>query len=167
MTRNFKIVTAAIALVVTVGPAFAGSQLVASAGLTEEQAQGMTLTEIAQHKFNRDASSADRWDPAIEPGDAGFPSHLATSAGIAPAQATGMSLTEIAAVKFNNDSRPDDAQVVTRPSTAVYASRSVGVSGPGYDRLIASAGLTPAEAQGMSLSEIAVYKFDRDGTNAH
>ena len=47
-------VVGAIALGIA-APAFADSQLAASAGLTDEEAAGMTLTEIAQYKFNRDS----------------------------------------------------------------------------------------------------------------
>ena len=106
-------------------PAFADSQLAASAGLTTEQAAGMTLTEIAQVKFNREASDADRSLSSIPPTSGSADStRLAASAGIAP-DAAGMSLTEIAAVKFNNDTRPDDRQSVVHASGVTVATRSV------------------------------------------
>jgi hypothetical protein len=144
-------------------PAFADSQLAASAGLTAEQAAGMTLTEIAQMKFNRDESGADRWMPSIPPTNGSAdPSRLAASAGIAPVAAERMTLSEIAAVKFNNDTRPDDRQTVEHASGVIVASRSVADPGQAFVQLIASAGLTPSEAAGMSLTRIAAYKFDRD-----
>ena len=76
-----------------------------------------------------------------------------------------MTLTEIAAVKFNHDTRADDHQ------TVMHASRrddhlSVGRRPHrAFAQLIASAGLSPSEARGMSLTEIAAYKFDRDTPN--
>jgi antitoxin component of RelBE/YafQ-DinJ toxin-antitoxin module len=150
-----------------VAPALADSQLIASAGLTVEQAGGMTLTEIAQHKFNRDESSADRWNPSI-PAVTGTVDHtqLAASAGIASEATHDYSLTELAAAKFNNDTRADDRQTITRRESVIVATRSVDGASNARAQLIASAGLTPAEAKGMSLSEIAQYKFDRDVSGA-
>jgi hypothetical protein len=159
-------VVGAIALGI-VAPAFADSQLAASAGLTDEQAEGMSLTEIAQYKFNRDESGADRWVPSIPATNGSAdPARLAASAGIDSGDAGGMTLTEIAAVKFNNDTRPDDRQSVVYPSGATVASRSVDDPSKAFAQLIASAGLSPAEAKGMSLTEIAAYKFDRDVSGA-
>ena len=156
-------VVGAIAALGIAAPAFADSQLAASAGLTTEQAAGMTLTEIAQVKFNREAADADRSLASIPPTDGSAdPSKLAASAGIAPDAHPGMTLTEIAAVKFNNDTRPDDRQSVAHSSGVVVASRSVADPGKAFVQLVASAGLTPVEAEGMSLTSIAAYKFDRD-----
>lgn len=159
------VVAGAIALS-AVGPAFADSQLVASAGLTVEQAAGMTLTEIAQYKFNRDESSGDRWDPSIRPvAGAGNRDQLAASAGATPEAARSMSLDELVIAKFNREARPDDRQAVVRPAGAVVATRSAGGTTPGFAQLIATAGLTSSEAAGMSLAEIAQHKFIRDGSN--
>jgi antitoxin component of RelBE/YafQ-DinJ toxin-antitoxin module len=161
-TSTFIGVVGAIALGI-VAPAFADSQLAASAGLTDEQAAGMTLTEIAQYKFNRDESVADRWAPSIPPTNGSAdPARLAASAGIDASDADGMTLTEIAAVKFNHDTRADDHQSVTHASGVTIASRSIGDPSRAVAQLIASAGLSPSEARGMSLSRIAAYKFDRD-----
>ena len=155
-------VVGAVALGIA-APAFADSQLAASAGLAADEAAGMTLTEIAQTKFNRDESGADRWMASIPPTNGSAdPTRLAASAGIAPDARQGMTLTEIAAVKFNNDTRPDDRQSVEHASGVTVASRSVADPGQAFVQLIASAGLTPAEAEGMSLTRIAAYKFDRD-----
>ena len=128
MTRNstFIGVVGAIALGIA-APAFADSQLAASAGLTDEEAAGMTLTELAQYKFNRDVSVADRWVPSIPPTNGSAdPAYLATSAGIDDSAVDGMTLTEIAAVKFNHDTRADDHQSVMHASRVTIASRSVG-----------------------------------------
>jgi hypothetical protein len=86
---------------------------------------------------------------------AGDVSQLAAAAGIAPAEAATMSLTEIAAAKFNRDTRGDDRQVV---STA----EPIMADPVRHAQLIAAAGLTPEEAAGKSLTEVAAAKFDRD-----
>ena len=167
MTRNstFIGVVGAIALGI-VAPAFADSQLAASAGLTDEQAAAMTLTEIAQYKFNRDELVADRWAPSIPPTNGSAdPARLAASAGIDGSAVDGMTLTEIAAVKFNHDTRADDHQTVMHASGVTIASRSVGDPSRAFAQLVASAALSPSEARGMSLTEIAAYKFDRDTPN--
>jgi NifU-like protein involved in Fe-S cluster formation len=168
MYYKSMIVTVAGAIALSgVAPALADSQLIASAGLTVEQAEGMTLTEIAQHKFNREESSADRWNPSI-PVVTGTGDHtqLAASAGLGSTAAHDYSLTELAAAKFNNDTRSDDRQRVVRSESVIVATRSADGATSAHAQLIASAGLTPAEAKGMSLSEIAQYKFDRDVSGA-
>ena len=59
-TRITSLAAAAIALALA-APAVADSgQLAASAGLSPSEAQALTLTEIAQAKFNRDARGDDR-----------------------------------------------------------------------------------------------------------
>ena len=152
----------AIALSV-VAPAFADSQLIASAGLTVEQAEGMTLTEIVQHKFNRDERAGDRWDPSIPAATGtGARGQLAASAGVTPEAARYMSLNELVVAKFNRDSRPDDQQTVVQHSDVVVATRSMNRATNQFGQLIASAGLTPSEADGMTLTEIVQYKFERD-----
>ena len=152
----------AIALSV-VAPAFADSQLIASAGLTVEQAEGMTLTQIIQHKFNRDERPSDRWDPSIPVGrTTGARGQLAATAGVAPEAAQYMSLNELVVAKFNRDSRPDDQQTLVPQSDVVVMTRSMNQATNRFGQLIASAGLTPSEAEGLTLTEIVQYKFDRD-----
>jgi hypothetical protein len=152
-------IAVAAALLGAAAPAFAQSQLIASAGLTPAEAAGLSLNEIAVAKFNREADSGDR-QPAFSKGSNGDASQLAASAGLGVSEARGLSLTEIAAVKFNRDAPGDDRQRVRRGGDVTVISRSVG-SGA-YAQLLASAGLTPGEARGLSLSAIAAAKFDRD-----
>jgi hypothetical protein len=166
MTRTTILAIVASLALTAAAPVLADSQLVANAGLSSSQAEGMTLTEIAQHKFNRDVSSGDRWivsKPAVhQPSDRG---PLAANAGIAPEQARWMSLTEIAAVKFNRDASADDRQTVLSHVGVIVATRSGPETGGRYAQLAASAGLTSDEARGMSLGEIAAHKFSRDDTD--
>ena len=55
MQANLKTIALAAALLGAAAPAFAQSQLIANAGLTPAEAQGLSLTEIAAAKFNRGA----------------------------------------------------------------------------------------------------------------
>jgi hypothetical protein len=66
MTSNRLVGTAGAVLALLLpGPASATDlrQLIASAGLTSEQAAGMSLAEITVYKFDRDGSSQDRHVP--------------------------------------------------------------------------------------------------------
>ena len=57
MTRKFAFAIAALA---ATAPAFANDQLIASAGLITEQAEGLTLNQIVAVKYNRGRSENDR-----------------------------------------------------------------------------------------------------------
>jgi hypothetical protein len=171
MKTNLKTIAIAAALLGAAAPAFAQSQLIASAGLTPEEARGLSLTEIAAAKFNRD-SDDDNQQRVLRRGDVTAISRstagaartqLAANAGLTPEEARGLSLTEIAAAKFNRDADADDQQRGVRRGGVTVISRSA--DGSAWSQLVASAGLTPEEARGMSLSDIAAAKFDRDTDN--
>ena len=55
-TTLITLAAAAVALAVA-GPSLADDQLAASAGLAPSAAAGLSLTEIAQAKFNRDSEN--------------------------------------------------------------------------------------------------------------
>ena len=57
---NLRTLAVAAALAGAAAPAFAQSQLIASAGLTPAEAAGLSLNEIAVAKFNREADTSDR-----------------------------------------------------------------------------------------------------------
>jgi len=146
-------VAGAVALSV-VAPAFADSQLIASAGLTRSEAAGMTLSQIAAYKFNRNVSESDRQTVpgsvvahASDAGSATFARHVGVSTRGMPTP----SLTEIAARHFNHGVGPSDQQTVTRP---------VPGSGSDLSQLAASAGLGADGAEGRTLTEIAGYLFN-------
>jgi hypothetical protein len=86
-----------------------------------------------------------------EAADAG---QLAASAGVSPAEAEGLTLAEIAAIKFNRDTRGDDRQSVS------HAQGTIMVDGARHAHLIRQAGLTPAEADGLTLAELAAGKYN-------
>lgn len=150
---------AAVLAVVLAGPALADSQLAANAGLSQAEASSLSLTEIAQAKFNRGNSSESqniqRAVPASESGRAA----LAANAGVPADQAGRLSLTEIAAVKFTRGSSDND-QLRPAKLEASLATRSV--NSRGWAQLVSNAGLKAEEAASLSLTEIAAAKFDRD-----
>ena len=137
---------------------FADTQeLAANGGLSGSEAAGLSLTEIAQAKFNRDTRGDDR-HPIVSPvvvSPAALAS-FAAAAGLSPAQAHGMSLTEIAAVKFNRETTGDDRQRVGR-GMATMATRSAPADHGAWSQLAASAGIQ--DTAGLSLSDIAAAKF--------
>ena len=151
---------AAVAVAVAAAaPAFASSQLAASAGISPAVAQGLSLTEIAQAKFNRDTRPGG---PARDRGPRldGNYAQLAASAGISAAGGQGMSLNEIYVAKINREGRGDEQQAV-KGGDVTMTTRSAA-NGAAYGQLAASAGLSAAEAAGMTLGEIAAAKFARD-----
>ena len=87
-------------------------------------------------------------------------SQLIANAGLTPAEAQGLTLNEIAVAKFNRNADHDNRQGVVRRSGVTAMSRSAGSAA--YSQLAANAGLTPEQAAGMTLSEIAVAKFNRN-----
>ena len=155
---NYYVKTiAAAALALAAAPAFA-DQLAANAGLSAAEAQGLTLSQIAQVKFNRETRGDDRQAVIIVPGHSASYDQLAASAGLSASEARGMSLDEIFVAKVNKESDTDDQQLVTGGDVTM-ASRSAYSPNAQF---AASAGLSPAEAAGMSLTEIAAIKFQRD-----
>jgi hypothetical protein len=138
MKTYLNTVAAAAIALAAVAPAFAGTQVVAG--------NGLTLTEAAQAKFNRD-SSDDNQQWIVNPGQSA-----------AEAAATPLNAAFVA--KINAESRGDEQQLVKGSGVTMTSRSPVGASD--HAQLISAAGLSAAEAAGMSLSEIAAAKFDRD-----
>jgi hypothetical protein len=155
--KYFVKTIAAAVVALAAAPAFA-DQLAANAGLSAAEAQGLTLTQIAQIKFNRESDTDDRQAVVIVPGKSASYGQLAASAGLSPAEAAGMTLDEIVVAKVNKESDTDDQQLVSGGNVTM-ASASTYSPNPQF---AASAGFSPAEAAGMSLTEIAAAKFERD-----
>jgi hypothetical protein len=154
--RSLLFATGASVAIVS-GPVFADEldQLAASAGLEASEVEGLTLTEVAAYKFSRDSIGQRS---GIEPGSNGTREQLAESAGLSADDADGMTLTVIAAYHFNRGSSGENQQTVRSGSRVTMASRSVGASQLAHD-----AGLTDAEAENLSLRQIAAYVFNRGG----
>lgn len=146
-----SIIALAVATVAA-APVFAGStQVVAT--------PGVSLTEAAQAKFNRDTRGDDRHEIVVRGTPSGEYDQLAASAGISPAAAEGLSLEEVFVAKINRETGGNADQLVKK-SGVTAMSRSI--SQAGHAQLVASAGLSADEAKGMTLGEIAAAKFARD-----
>jgi hypothetical protein len=101
---------------VSVVPGSSGnvSQLAASAGLSADEAAGMSIGEIYVAKINREARGDDK--QAVKSGGAvmstrsvgGADAQLIAAAGLSASEAAGLSLSEIAAAKFARDTATGD-----------------------------------------------------------
>ena len=141
----------AAAFVAVGAPAFA-EQIQAS--------PGVTLTEAAQAKFNRDTRGDDRHVKPIA-GTSQPSRQFYASAGLTIGEGRSMTVDQVHVAKINREARGDDKQLLVAGESVGMATRAYGQGGD-YDQLAASAGLTATEAWGMSLSEIAAVKFARE-----
>ncbi|MBB5220962.1 hypothetical protein HNP73_000883 [Amaricoccus macauensis] len=156
--KSYLAPLAAAVAIALAGPALAGGQLASNAGLSQSEAAGLSLTEIAQAKFNRDAGFSQHAQPVSE-ASTDARGNLARAAGLSADAAEGLSLGQIAAVKFSRGSSDND-QIRPADLGATVATRSLDNSARA--QLISNAGLTADDATGLSLTEIAAAKFDRD-----
>lgn len=88
-------------------------QLVASAGLGMDEAQGMSLADIAAAKASRSATRDERVPAPRQPVasfDAAAHPQLAARAGLTVEQAQGMSLAEVYRLKQNGETGRDGLQ---------------------------------------------------------
>jgi hypothetical protein len=127
----------ALSAFVSAAPALAQSQLAASAGLTAEQAEGMTLNEIAAVKANRGVSVQDRQTVVTRQVPGSNPDLVAF----------GMA-------KYNSDQSFSDQHFYRDPARVSGMAFQDPIDVSKHTQLIAAAGLTPEEAEGMSLDEI-------------
>ena len=150
MTFTFKALAAAAVSLAVAAPAFAGQ---VAAG------PGITLTEAAQAKFNRDTGRDNQqFSPVPGESSPAAVAQLAAVAGIEPGEAQAMSLNAIFVAKINREVGRDQQQL-PKSTSVIMSSRSPSAANA---QLIAAAGLTPAEAAGMTLTEIAAAKFNRE-----
>jgi hypothetical protein len=154
-----RLLTAALAGVVAfaVGDAPAHgndlTQLARSAGLSASAARGMTLDEIAAHKFSREGT--DNAQPIVRRAVTPMASNPRGSA-IDRSGDAAQSLDAFYVNLINRGTSGDEHQAL--PVTG-------GVSDPAARaRLAASAGIPPAGAASMSLGEVAAHKFNRDSS---
>lgn len=148
MIRNFSIALAVSALVCA-GPVLAESQLAANAGLTDAEAAGMTLTEIAAVKYNRGRSAQDQL--------------------IVTKQQTPGSNPELErfAIEKYNRGRPYSDRVLYRsPEEVTSMAFQDTIDVDRHHQLIAAARLAPEEASGMSLSEVQIEYLKREARRA-
>ena len=161
MRSNGILIVALASLIGAATPLTAGdrSQLIAAAGLTSAEAEGMTLTELHAYKINRGAPRAAEkvtvHARAIPAFDARVHSQLVISSRENPEVAYGRSLSQVAALKMNLGADPDEQIPVLPQRTAQFSpARS--------PQLVAAAGLSPEEAASMTLTEIHVRKVNRE-----
>ena len=138
----------AAAFVAVGAPAFA-EQIQAS--------PGVTLTEAAQAKFNRDTRGDDRHVKPIA-GTSEPSRQFYASAGLTIGEGRSMSVDQVHVAKINREADRDGQQLLVVGEPVGMATRAYGQGGD-YGQLAISAGLSPAEAWGMSLAEIAAVKF--------
>jgi hypothetical protein len=156
MARSY-IAMAAVVAALAQAPAVTGNdltQLIEAAGLTPAEARGMTLNEIQAYKYNRGRSSADSVTVSTRSGasfETGRSGQLVSSAGLGSAP---VPLSEVAAHKINRGA-DSEGRI---PVGVTSGPRFVAASNP---QLVAGAGLKPAEASGMSLSQIQAQKWNR------
>lgn len=148
------IVAAVSAFWLTV-PASADTRVVAG--------NGLTLTEAARIKFNRDTRPDDRQVAVTPVAPSNDYSRLAASFGMTAREAQGLSLGDVFIAKINHGAGANEQQLM-RGRSVTLGTRSPA---PRRDRsqLAASAGLTPSEAAGMSLTAVAAAKFARGPAN--
>jgi hypothetical protein len=114
---------------------------------------GVTLTEAAQAKFNRDTRSDDRHVTPV-PGSSGIPAPLYSAAGLSPDD--GWTLEQVAVAKFEREGYSQGA--LRNRSVESTAGLAYGMDRD-YSQLAASAGLSREEAAGMGFDEIAKAKL--------
>ena len=119
---------------------------------------GVTLTEAAQAKFNRDTRGDDQVVTPV-PGSSGIPAALYSGAGYSPDEAQGATLSQVAAAKFDRDGNAQGA--LPNGGSATSASLAYGQDRD-YSQLANAAGIGPDEAAGMSFDEIANAYLDNE-----
>lgn len=152
---KYAVFVAVLAFIGTLLPAHAGQGVVAG--------DGLTLTEAARIKFNRDTRPGDRQVAVEHVAPSGDYTRLAASFGMDAEEARGMSLEEVFVAKVNHGKGVSERQLVKDGAMSIATRSPVDVAGRA--QLAASAGLDPAEAAGMTLGEIAAVKFARGPAN--
>lgn len=132
----------------------------ASADMRVVAGNGLTLTEAAQAKFNRDSAPGDAHEKVERVTPSGDYARLAASFGMTPEEAQDLSLAQVFVAKVNHGASANEQMLMKGTGTTLSTRSPYGDSG--RSRLAASAGLTPAEASRMSLTEIAAAKFAND-----
>jgi len=185
MTPTIKTTLAAFAATVAIVAASAApaaaqnySQLAAAAGLTPAQAAGLSLDEIAAYKNNIAVSKPD-FQTVPKRGTASVRifarnadaakidvvrhAQLIGAAGLTPYEAQGMTFGEVVAIKNNIAVSGPDFQTVRSPSGQGVQISARNPSASAVDpvthrQLIAAAGLTPAQARGMTVGQVVAIK---------
>ncbi len=137
MNRNFAAAIAALVAISATAPAFAGPQTT----------EGLTLEQVAAVSYNNGKSLHDQ-QAVVKP-------NSGTSEGLA-----------LAIENYNRGKSQTDIQAQAPDTAAVAASRAANFDASAHAQLIASAGLTQEEAEGLTLNEIVAAKYNR-GRSVH
>lgn len=136
MQRCFAIVVTVSALA-SAAPVLAQSPLALSAGLTAEQAQGLTLREIAAVKFNRGVSAQDQQTVTAQQVPGSNPE-----------------LVAFGLETYNAGQSFSDRVPYRTRSAATDMAFQEPIDVSRHYHLIRAAGLTPEQAEGMTLNQI-------------
>lgn len=131
------------------------SQLIASAGLSQSEAQGLTLNEIAAAKFNQGESRPDRQvilSPERVAVDPARHAQLIAAAGLTAEEAEGLSISALGVAKHNTGADNDEQQA----QRFMFSRGPIEMAPPQF---AATAGLSPEEARGLTLNEIYAIKL--------
>ncbi len=137
MTSKFALAFATIAAISATAPAFAQSQ----------SREGLSLNQLAIENYNSGRSAQDRQPVSIDRN--GSPA-----------------LEAEAIASYNTGMSPRNRQEFVPASDMEMMSRAVNPGNPADSQLIASAGLTAEEAEGLTLNEIAAIKYN-NGRSLH
>ena len=107
---NRRFAFAVAAALAAAAPAFANDQLIASAGLTAAEAEGLTLNQIAAAKYNRGRSATDQQAVRIDRGG------------------DAVALNAQAVAIYNSGKGAQDLQPVRDATAVTKATRSAGGS---------------------------------------
>jgi hypothetical protein len=140
-------------------PAPWDAQLAANIGLTPDQAQELTLSDLNALKYAKGGGDRDRWVRLQGAGTGATAStaQLAASIGLTPEQAAEYSLSELNALKYARDG---DKQAAP-PRLHQVSSRSGQASDLG--QLATTAGLSPDQTAELTINDIAAAKYSRGG----
>jgi hypothetical protein len=157
--RLLPAATVAIGLVAAPVVAQEYDQLAAQAGLTQQQAAGLSVDEIAARFFNNTSDGNNQQSvnprPPAQLQD-GSAEQLASAAGLEPDVARAMTLDQIAA-HFNTATMDNIDQTA---ALGIRSRQAPGLSA-GALQLARSAGTREAEARSMSLDEIYIRFHNR------
>ena len=118
--KSYINAVAAAAFVAVGAPAFADTQVQAS--------PGVTLTEAAQAKFNRDTRGDDRHVKPIA-GTSEPSRQFYASAGLTIGEGRSMSVDQVHVAKINREARGDDKQLLVAGESVAMATRAYGQGG--------------------------------------
>lgn len=132
------------------------NQLAANAGLSQSEAAGMSRAQIAAVFFNHNVSPGE--EQPVPGTNIGRISSRGTASfgrmiGLTPEEGGRYTFEQMGIIHSNRGQSASEQQAVDHP---------LSIYGLDHGRLIAAAGLKPAEAVGLTLNEIAAHFHNRN-----